>query len=106
MKKLLLSFALVCFGASVFAQAAQNVNQYGQKVGAEPIETTVQDGILVFKSQQSDYKLWFDTRIQTDAAVFFGEPGYADKIGNGMAIRRSRFGTLFWTISCPVLTII
>lgn len=88
MKKHLLSLALVCFG--IGAQA-QEVNQYGQQVDSKPVQTTVQDGILVFQNKETDYKMWFDTRIQTDAAVFFGAPDYADKIGNGMSVRRARF---------------
>ncbi len=93
MKKLLLSLALVCFGVSAFAQedATKAVNQYGQEVSVLPVETTVQDGILVFQNKDSRYKLWFDVRLQADAAVFFGEPDYADKIGNGMSLRRTRF---------------
>lgn len=92
MKKLLLSLALVCFGVSAMAQEAPKaVNQYGQEVTSIPVETTAQDGVLVFQNKEANYKLWFDIRVQADAAVFFGEPGYADKIGNGMALRRTRF---------------
>ena len=73
MKKLLLSMALVCFGVSAFAQqeTAKAVNQYGQEVTSLPIETTVQDGILVFQNKNANYKMWFDVRLQADAAVFF-----------------------------------
>jgi phosphate-selective porin OprO/OprP len=42
-------------------------------------------------SPTSKYKLWFDIRVQADGAVFFGAPDYADKIGNGVQIRRARF---------------
>ena len=73
-------------------EAAQtDVNQYGQTVKAVPVTAQVQDGILVFQNKEVDYKMWFDVRVQADAAVFFGAPEYADKIGNGMSIRRSRF---------------
>ena len=92
MKKLLLSLALVCFGVSAYAQAPEkSVNQYGQEVESLPVDATVQDGILVFQNKEANYKMWFDVRVQADAAVFFGAPGYADKIGNGMSIRRARF---------------
>lgn len=92
MKRFLLSLALVCFGISAYAQEpAKAVNQYGQEVDVLPINATVQDGILVFQNQEAKYKIWFDVRVQTDAAVFFGAPDYADKIGNGMSIRRARF---------------
>ena len=93
MKKILLSMALVCFGVAASAQepAAKEVNQYGQEVKTVPVEAVAQDGVLVFQNKEANYKMWFDIRIQADAAVFFGEPGYADKIGDGMSLRRTRF---------------
>ena len=72
-------------------EAEAEVNQYGQEVKATPVDATVQDGILVFQNKAANYKMWFDVRVQADAAVFFGAPDYADKIGSGMSIRRSRF---------------
>ena len=79
----------------------EDVNQYGQKVSVEPLNAQMHDGILVLKGTKTDYRLWFDIRILTDAAVFFGAPDYcADQldgkdnpnhIGNGINIRRSRF---------------
>ena len=72
-------------------EAATDVNQYGQTVQATPVQAQVQDGILVFQNKKANYKMWFDVRVQADAAVFFGAPDYANKIGNGMSIRRSRF---------------
>lgn len=103
MKKLLLSLALVCFGISAGAQepVKTEVNQYGQEVKSLPIDASVQDGILVFQNKNANYKMWFDVRIQADAAVFFGAPDFCAKelngknntshIGNGMSIRRARF---------------
>ena len=93
MKKFLLSLAVVCFGANAFAQEAEPkaVNQYGQEVTSVPVEAVAQDGVLVFQNKEANYKMWFDIRLQADAATFFGEPGYADKIGDGMALRRTRF---------------
>ena len=96
MKKLFLLSALA-LSMSIAAtaqetEAAQtDVNQYGQEVKATPVSAQVQDGILVFQNKAANYKMWFDVRVQADAAVFFGAPEYADKIGNGMSIRRSRF---------------
>ena len=96
MKKLFLLSALA-LSMSIAAtaqetEAAQtDVNQYGQEVKATPVSAQVQDGILVFQNKNANYKMWFDVRVQADAAVFFGAPSYADKIGNGMSIRRSRF---------------
>ena len=94
MKKLFLLSALAMMSFAATAQpkeAATEVNQYGQTVKATPVDATVQDGILVFQNKAANYKMWFDVRVQADAAVFFGAPEYADKIGNGMSIRRSRF---------------
>ncbi|MBR5198994.1 MAG: hypothetical protein IKW20_04100 [Bacteroidales bacterium] len=91
MKKLFLLSALA-LSMSIAATAQQtDVNQYGQEVKATPVTAQVQDGILVFQSKEANYKMWFDVRVQADAAVFFGAPAYADKIGNGMSIRRARF---------------
>ena len=95
MKKLFLLLAMALMSSAAFAQQNEaegtDVNQYGQKVNALPVQAQVQDGILVFQNKNANYKMWFDVRVQADAAVFFGAPEYADKIGNGMSIRRSRF---------------
>ena len=95
MKKLFLLSALalsMSFAATAQeTEAATDVNQYGQTVKATPVQAQVQDGILVFQNKNANYKMWFDVRVQADAAVFFGAPEYADRIGNGMSIRRSRF---------------
>ena len=95
MKKLfLLSVLALSMSMAALAQekAAQtDVNQYGQTVQATPVQAQVQDGILVFQNKDARYKMWFDVRVQADAAVYFGAPEYADKIGNGMSIRRARF---------------
>ena len=91
MKKVLL-ISLFAFFASVAAIAQQaEVNQYGQKVNSYPIDATVQDGILVFQNKAQNYKMWFDIRVQGDAAVFFGYDKNLTQIGNGMQMRRSRF---------------
>lgn len=96
MKKVIL-MSLLAFATSfaVMAQEAATaeteVNQYGQKVNSYPAEATVQDGILVFQNKAQSYKMWFDVRVQGDAAVFFGYDKNLTKIGNGMAIRRARF---------------
>lgn len=94
MKKSFL-FSIAMLAASLYGVQAQetntDVNQYGQKVTSTPIQAEMQDGILVFKNDKINYKIWFDIRVQGDVAVFFGAPDYADKIGNGMSIRRARF---------------
>lgn len=91
---LLLTLAAICLTATAFAKDDEDdvqYNQYGQKVSASPVKGSVQDGILVLKSKDAGYKLWFDIRIQGDAAVYFGYDKDLVKIGNGMNIRRSRF---------------
>lgn len=106
MKKLLLSLALVSMSVGALAQeqapaAETDVNQYGQQVDSYPVDASVQDGILVFQNKKQSYKMWFDVRIQADAAVFFGAPDFcaeeldgknnSSHIGNGLSIRRARF---------------
>ena len=95
MKKLLL-VAAVALASIVGAQAqTAEVNQYGQKVTSIPIQPTVQDGILVFQNKEAGYKMWFDVRVQGDAAVYFGEDKTLTQIGNGMSFRRTRFAVFY-----------
>jgi phosphate-selective porin OprO/OprP len=92
MRKLITVFVIALVAASAaFAQKAAKYNQYGVAVQSDVLDVEAQDGILVMESPTSKYKMWFDVRVQTDAAVFFGAPSYADKIGNGVSIRRARF---------------
>ena len=105
MKKVLLISALALMSIAAVAQQRDDVqtevNQYGQKVTATPVDATVQDGILVFQNKAANYKMWFDVRVQGDAAVYFGAPDFCAKeidgksntshIGNGMSLRRTRF---------------
>ena len=97
MKKVLfVSAALLAFAVSANAQHVQEVqeefqyNQYGQKVQSVPVDARLQDGILVFQSKQANYKMWFDVRVQGDAAVYFGYDKNLISIGNGMSMRRDR----------------
>ena len=69
---LLLAISVLAF-QTVFAQENVKRNQYGVAVKSERLDVEAQDGILVFESPSSAYKLWFDTRIQADGAVFFGQ---------------------------------
>lgn len=71
--------------------AMTDTNQYGQTVGVVPLSAEAQDGILVLQNKSAGYRLWFDIRVQTDGAVFWGTPDGSDKIGNGVSIRRARF---------------
>ncbi|MBO4427746.1 MAG: hypothetical protein J5771_04625, partial [Bacteroidales bacterium] len=95
MRKVSLVFALLV--AAVFSANAQNeqYNQYGVKVGIDPLQAEAQDGILVLRSTtDSGYKIWFDNRVQTDGAIYFGEPEWLpqnEQISNGLSVRRARF---------------
>jgi len=92
MRKLFSAIAIVVLTASAaFAQKAPKYNQYGVAVNSDVLDVEAQDGILVMASPTSKYKMWFDIRVQADVASFFGAPSYADKIGNGVSIRRARF---------------
>lgn len=94
MKKVLISLAALTASIVAFAQndgAQIEVNQYGQQVVSVPIHPSVQDGILVFQNKNANYKMWFDVRIQGDAAAFFGYDKGLTTIGNGMSLRRTRF---------------
>ena len=91
MKKLFLFAAAILAGVALNAQEEEQYNQYGVKVDVDPLVAEAQDGILVLRSKNSGYKIWLDNRVQVDGAVFFGAPEWADKIGNGVSIRRARF---------------
>ena len=94
MKKVLLTsiFALAATFAFAQEQEAQaEVNQYGQNVNSVPVTAVAQDGILVFQNKEANYKMWFDIRVQGDAAAFWGYDKNLTQIGNGMIMRRTRF---------------
>lgn len=98
MKKTTLFLALsLCFSA-MYGQVlhetdSTDVNQYGVVVKKSPVDVTEQEGFLVMKGKgkMSDYKLWFDMRVQVDGATFFGNNKDFDAIGDGASIRRARF---------------
>ena len=87
----LLMAALFVIGTMAFAQKTVAVDQYGNKVDVKEVNATERDGILVFESNDKDYKLWFDTRVQVDFGHYFGAQEWADPIGDGASIRRARF---------------
>ncbi len=91
MKKLVLLAAISCLAMSVASAQQTDVNQYGQTVDVVPVDASMQDGILVFQNKEANYKMWFDVRLQGDAAVFFGYNKDYNPIGNGMSLRRTRF---------------
>ena len=94
MKKLIVFIAALSLAVTLSAQIKEEgaqYNQYGVKVETQELITEAQDGILVHRSKNNNFKLWLDMRVQADGAVFWGAPEYADKIGNGVSIRRARF---------------
>ena len=92
MRKVSLIFALLVAAAFTASAQKEQYNQYGVKVDIDPLQAEAQDGILVLRSKgDSGYKIWLDNRVQTDGAIFFGEPEWAEGISNGLSIRRARF---------------
>ncbi len=94
MKKIvLLSLLLLAKSFIIIAQETTDDTLIQEEIpeNVKHLQTVAKDGILVFTSATAKFKVWFDVRVQADGAVFFGAPTYADKIGNGMSIRRSRF---------------
>lgn len=63
-------------------------DQYGNKVTRTPLAAEARNGILVFESEDQQYRFWFDARVQVDGGYFFGET--YNPIGNGLSIRRAR----------------
>lgn len=68
---------------------AVRLNQYGVAVERTPLMAENRGGILVLESKDLNYKVWFDARVQVDAAVFTGDT--YNEIGNGLSVRRARF---------------
>ena len=95
MRKVSLVFALLIAAAFTASAQKEQYNQYGVKVDIDPLQAEAQDGILVLRSKgDSGYKIWLDHRVQTDGAIYFGEPEWLpknDQISNGLSIRRARF---------------
>lgn len=92
-KSIITALTGLAIAIPAFSQSEETVeyNQYGQKVTTLPVKAQLQDGILVFQNKKANYKIWFDIRVQGDAAAYFGYDENLVKIGNGMNIRRSRF---------------
>ena len=103
MKKLFLLLSVAAMALCASAQETEQVeyNQYGQVVESTPAHAKFQDGILLFEAKKIGFKFWFDTRVQADAAFYFGAPDFCARkidgvdnpnhIGNGASIRRARF---------------
>ncbi len=93
MKKTLLLVVIFIIGTTAFAQTSKGsdvrYDQYGKKVDRTPLSAETRNGILVFKSANQDYKVWYDVRVQTDGQFFFNDE--MNPIGDGFSIRRARF---------------
>lgn len=70
-------------------QSNVRYNQYMVKVNRNPLFAEERNGILVFESTKSDYRFWFDFRVQADGAMFSKK--VMNPIGDGTSIRRARF---------------
>lgn len=96
----LLVVALILFSIGSNAQEIKEkttrVNQYGQEVQAMPLQTEAQDGFIKWFSEDGNYKIWMDNRVQLDGYLFPDEG--LNKLGNGITIRRMRFALKaeFW----------
>jgi phosphate-selective porin OprO and OprP len=87
---LMMTFAMFIMGAlSGQVTDTERYNQYGVKVSRNPLKAEARDGILVFESDDQNYKVWYDVRVQVDGGMFFGDT--YNPIGNGTSIRRARF---------------
>ncbi|NOR26978.1 MAG: porin [Lutibacter sp.] len=72
------------------------VNQYGQEVTAVPLITEAWDGFIKWFSEDGNYKMWMDNRVQLDGFIFSDDA--LNELGNGITIRRMRFAIKaeFW----------
>lgn len=70
-------------------QSNARYNQYMVRVNRNPLMVEERNGILVFESENSNYRFWFDIRVQTDGAIFSKK--VMNPIGNGTSLRRARF---------------
>ena len=59
------------------------------------INGEARDGILVFESEDEQFKWWFDARVQIDGAYYFDN---LNDMGSGLELRRGRFAlkTKLW----------
>ena len=91
---------LILYGIGINAQEVKKenirINQYGQEVKATPLSTEAQDGFIKWFSEDGNYKMWMDNRVQLDGYMFSSDA--FNKLGNGFTIRRMRFAIKaeFW----------
>ncbi len=87
----LFSALLMLIGIPLWAQKEADTiryNQYGVAVDRIPLIAERRGGVLVFESRDQKQRIWFDTRVQVDGAIFTGDT--YNEIGNGTSIRRAR----------------
>jgi phosphate-selective porin OprO and OprP len=63
-------------------------NQYGVPVDRKKLNAEERSGIIVFESEDQDYRMWFDIRVQVDGSYMWGEK--YNPIGSGAEVRRAR----------------
>ena len=83
MKQLLLAAVLIA-GTTLFAQDSRIPGgDY-----AVPLGGNVRNGKMVFQSEDSTYRWWFDSRVQVDGAMYFENK---NAMSNGFTFRRLTF---------------
>ncbi len=90
--KQLIVFVVLLFSITSFSQNSEDsvrYNEYGVKVDRVDLKSETRNGILVFESNDKEYKYWLDNRVYFDGAKFFGTQ--INPIGDGLTIRRMRF---------------
>ncbi len=68
----------------------------GAQAGDEAMKAVSEDGILVFQSDDGEFKWWWDARIYLDAAGYIEDK---EALSNGFMVRRARWAmkTQIWT---------
>ena len=54
------------------------------------LEASSEDGILIFESDDGQFKWWLDSRIYLDTAFYMDDEADSVHMGNGMQLRRAR----------------
>jgi len=65
------------------------------RAGDEPVKAVSEDGILVFQSDDGQFKYWWDARVYLDAAGYIEDK---NSLPSGSYVRRARFAikTVLW----------
>ncbi|HYW68714.1 MAG TPA: porin [bacterium] len=67
--------------------------------GSVELEPMANDGILVFASEDGQFKWWVDSRIYLDTAIYMDDEADSMYMGNGMQVRRARMAwkAILWS---------